>query len=360
MSLKISVIAASELDGPLLARWQTLVAARADLRSPFYQSGFTQLIAASRPDLRLAVIESDGGVQGFFPFHRRRLGQLRPVGEGLNDYQGLISAPGLPLEACDLLRACGGRYLAFNHLPLTQELLAPHAWRQAQSPVMQLEGGIAAYKARLAAPKGKSSAGIFQSVGNARRRIERAIGPLRLELDSHDPAAYERLVQLKSMQFVRTLGPQGNPFLQPWFSQTLSAAFETRTPLFAGQLSALYAGDRLVACHLGLRSGPVCHIWFITYDPEYSAYSPGLLLLMGMAEAAEAAGLSLFDLGRGEQSYKQRFQTGFVPLGEGAVSRPTWLAGAVRFQQARKAWLKTTILGQAWRARKTLFSSSST
>ncbi|MBV8620601.1 MAG: GNAT family N-acetyltransferase [Curvibacter sp.] len=355
MALKISVIAASELDDGLAGRWQELLALRQDLRSPFYQPGFTRLIAAALPDARIAVLESGSRVVGFFPHHREPWARLSPIGRRLNDYQGLVTEPGLALPASELLRGCNARYMAFDHLPLSQEQLAGHARLRSASPVMELEGGMTAYRARLGAASKKGAAGIFQSVGNARRRIERQIGPLRLALQCHDPAVYERLVQLKSAQFVRTVGARQDPFALPWFNQVLRSVMETDTPGFAGQLSALFAGDRLVACHLGLRSGPVCHIWFITYDHEFSAYSPGLLLLMAMAEAAPSAGLGLFDLGRGDQLYKQRFQTGTVPLGQGAVSRPAWLAEAAMAQQARKQWLKTTILGRAWRARKTLF-----
>lgn len=357
MTLKISILAAHELSDDLDSVWQDLALSRPELGSPFYQPGFARIIGQQALDLRLAVIEHDGRVCGFFPHHRDRWGRLSSAGYILNDYHGVILEKRAEVAPEALLRACGGRYFAFDHLPLSQSTFAHHVRFETSSPIMQLDGGIEAYRKRLSALAGKNSAGIFQSVGNARRRIERDIGPLRLEMNSRDPAAFERLIALKSQQFLSTLG--SNPLAFPWIRGTLDQVFATQAGPFSGLLSVLYAGDQLVACHLGLRQADQCHIWFITYDPAFSAYSPGLLLLMGMAEAAQGEGLNLFDLGRGTQPYKLRFQTGAIPLGEGAVSSPAWLAQAVLAKTAQKRWLKTTILGRVWRSGKGLVSRRS-
>ena len=356
LTLKISTFPAQELSDDLYRRWQAVAASRPELGSPFYQPGFARIIAQQGIDLQLAVIEEGGRERGFFPFHRDRWGRLSSAGLVLNDYHGVVLEQGMALDAEALLRACRGRYFAFDHLPLSQATFADHVRFESHSPVMHLEGGIEAYRRRLAARAGKNSAGIFQSVGNARRRLERDHGPLRLELQSRDPRAFQRLIELKSQQFRSTTGL--DPMSWPWLRGSLDQVFETDEGPFAGLLSVLYAGDQLVACHLGLRQAEQCHIWFITYDPAFSAYSPGLLLLMGMAEAAQGAGLTLFDLGRGTQPYKLRFQTGAIPLGEGAVSRPAWLAQAALAKTAQKRWLKTTILGRVWRSGKSLIHRS--
>lgn len=347
---KVSIIDCRDLDDDLAQAWQALALTRPDLGSPFYQPGFARIIARQQPGLRLALIEQQGRLCGVFPFHRDRWGRLHSVGHRLNDYHGLVMRQGVEIEARPLLQACDARYFAFDHMPLTQRAFAPYIGLETHSPIMEVEGGIEAYRRRLSARSAKGSSGIFQSVGNARRRLERQVGPVRLEMACKDPRAYERLLALKSRQFISTTG--SNPLELPWVRGVLDDVFACDEEAFGGMLSVLYAGDQMVALHLGLRHAGQCHVWFITYDTAFSAYSPGLVLLMGMAEAADAHGFSVLDLGRGSQPYKARFQTSSIALGEGAVSRPQWLAQAAMAKAERKRWLKTTILGQAWRTGK--------
>ena len=94
----------------------------------------------------------------------------------------------------------------------------------------------------------------------------------------------------------------------------------------AGRLSLLYAGDRLVAGHMGMRSRTVWHYWFPAYDRETARYSPGLILLLKMAQACEELGLRTIDLGTGITLYKKRLMNTSVPVAEGSVQRPSWLS----------------------------------
>ena len=67
----------------------------------------------------------------------------------------------------------------------------------------------------------------------------------------------------------------------------------------------LYAGDRPVAAHLGLRSDRVLAYWFPAYDPDLGRYSTGVALCLRMAEAAAADGIGHIDLGKGAARYKE-------------------------------------------------------
>ncbi len=88
---------------------------------------------------------------------------------------------------------------------------------------------------------------------------------------------------------------------------------------FGGILSGLYAGDRLVAAHLGLRSNGVLHWWFPVYDPELARFGPGWMLLRELMLAGPELGLTRIDLGRGDDEYKRRAKTGEVVVCEGRV-----------------------------------------
>ena len=89
-------------------------------------------------------------------------------------------------------------------------------------------------------------------------------------------------------------------------------------------LSLLYAGERLVAGHLGMRGQFVWHYWLPSYDPEMAKYSPGIILLLKMAEHASRVGIHTIDLGLGMSLYKQRLMSDSVTLAGGSVELPSW------------------------------------
>ena len=125
--MKISVIAAHELDASQFAQWSAIQHADVNLRSPYYRPEFTQWVARARRKnpIFVAVIEAENGKQGFFPFERSTWGRLLPVGGGFNDYHGIV-ASSIELSVERLLSACRGRYFSFNHLPMTQPAFAPY------------------------------------------------------------------------------------------------------------------------------------------------------------------------------------------------------------------------------------------
>ena len=84
-------------------------------------------------------------------------------------------------------------------------------------------------------------------------------------------------------------------------------------------LSALYFDDRLAAVELSLRSHEVLHGWFAAYNPEFSKYSPGTLLAVRIAEAAESLGIRRIEWGKNNLPYKESFATGSYPVGKGVV-----------------------------------------
>ena len=92
----------------------------------------------------------------------------------------------------------------------------------------------------------------------------------------------------------------------------------------AGLLSALYAGDTLIAVHFGIRSRTVWHWWFPTYNPELpSRYAPGMLMLQHMAQSAQYLGTRTIDLGKGIADYKDKFRNGTLTVATGSVDVPS-------------------------------------
>ncbi|WP_432118761.1 GNAT family N-acetyltransferase [Streptomyces sp. bgisy032] len=93
-------------------------------------------------------------------------------------------------------------------------------------------------------------------------------------------------------------------------------------PECRGVLSVLYAAGWPVAAHFAPRSRTVLSWWFPAYDRACARYSPGLLLLMRMLQAAAADGIETVDLRSGPARYKESLKTRDLRKYEGAVGRP--------------------------------------
>ncbi|GGW67059.1 hypothetical protein GCM10010381_60050 [Streptomyces xantholiticus] len=144
---------------------------------------------------------------------------------------------------------------------------------------------------------------------------------MRFVFDERDPAALRWLMVWKSAQYSRT--GRRDRFAQRWISALVRRLHESpRAAGCRGTLSVLYAGNRPVAAHLGLRSSTVLCCWFPAYDPEFAKFSPGLILHLRMAEAAAGEGIGLMDLGRGAAESKDALKTGELRVHEGATLRP--------------------------------------
>ena len=96
----------------------------------------------------------------------------------------------------------------------------------------------------------------------------------------------------------------------------------------------LRAGGQVVAVHAGMRSRRVLHWWFPTFDQTFAKYSPGIILLLRMAEALAAAGVRTIDLGKGDSQYKRSLMTGTLELREGYVELPSLLVSARQLRRA--------------------------
>ncbi|MEV4175869.1 GNAT family N-acetyltransferase [Nonomuraea sp. NPDC049709] len=334
--MKITVIAASDLGAGELDAWRALLGAGPGLVNPFLCPEFTVAVARQRPYVRIAVIEDGGRIVGFFPFERHRFGTGKPVGAGLTDAQGAVLAPGVELEPARLLSACGLSVWEFDHLRPDQ-FPAHHASRHP-SPIIDLRGGYDAYLAHLT----RTSAKTYWSTAYKERKLGRDAGEVRHDFGVADPAVLGTLLDWKSRQYQRT--GRTDRFAQPWITRLVHDLLRVDTPGFAGVLDMLYAGDRPVAGHFGLRSDTVLAGWFPAYDLAFARYSPGLIQHLAMAREAARAGILVVDMGRGDKEYKDKLKNGEFEVAEGRLARPTVSAGLHWVRRTPLRGLRNTVL----------------
>jgi CelD/BcsL family acetyltransferase involved in cellulose biosynthesis len=330
--VKIRLTRLHELSRADRARWRELQASNPSLASPCFSYEFAAAAAAAREDVQLAVLEDEGRTVGFFPF-QQRFGAGLPVGGRMSDHHGVVAAPGTRWDWGELLQAARLSYWSFDHLAAWQR--PPVAVRHAESPGLDLSRGFDAWlQGRLA------DGSTLRRVQRCARKLEREVGPLRVELHSQDEEAFRTVLRLKSEQCIRT--GEADLFALGWTRDLVERIRAVDEPHFGGRLTTLHAGDQLVAAHFGMRSPQVWHWWFPVYDREFAAYSPGLVLLTETARGAAATGHALLDLGKGDEPYKAQMADTSAPLLEGLVARPTVLTMARHLRKSLGTWLRTS------------------
>lgn len=337
--MNVQVVPARELTPEHVAAWDEIQQANPALRSPYFRPEFTQAVAALRGGVEVAVLRQDGRIAGFLPFQRGRLGRARPVGFPLNDFQGWIVGDDFQMEPLKLLEACRLRSLRFDHWLASQSAWQPYGCVTARSPYIDLSAGFPAYQVA----RGANGSEELKQVLRKTRKCQREIGPVRLEQHTSETDVLDTLLAWKT-QHCRQTGV-ASALDVPWIRQLLRDLWQRGDERLRGQLSALYVGDKLAAVHFGLRSCDVLHWWFPAYDAQFGKYSPGTMLLVEMAKAAESIGLRRIDLGKGEQEFKINLMTGATLLAEGSVDTLGWSRWMWR------GWLaaKDRIRGSRWR-----------
>jgi CelD/BcsL family acetyltransferase involved in cellulose biosynthesis len=339
--MKVTLVPGRELGSDLVAAWTGLQAANPELVSPYFHPEFTRIVAAARNDVEVAVLESDGGIVALFPFQREQESHGRPVGGIISDYHGLICAQHFRLSPVELLEHCRLRSWDFDHLVAAQTSFDPFHWSTEISPQIDLSDGYEAYahQQRLSS---------FQQIPKKIRRIEEELGRLRFVAHSQDASMLEAVLEWKSLQY-RQAG-HTDLFARGWVREAVERIFITNVDGYSGVLSLLYAGDRLLAGHFGMLSRRIWHYWFPSYDPGSAKHSPGLILLLKMAEYAPAAGISIVDLGKGVNPYKERLMNSSSLLASGRIELPSWKSFYARSSRAVRSRLRSSPMGPPTRA----------
>jgi len=338
---QVEVLRAGELTPTLLERWSAIQRSDPGYASPFFHPRFTQLVAQARSDVRVAVLHDGDRAAGFFPFQRNWLGIGYPAGWGMCDYQGAVVQSGLSWSVPELMRACGLRSFQFDHLPVAQEPFSPYQRARSVSPLIDLSQGFERYeRAQQQAGRGRT----FSRLRSRWRRLQSEHGAVRFEPHVDDPTTLARLLEWKADQYRRT--GMADLLARPWFRQVIESAASASSDGFSGVLSALYAGARPVALHLGLRSDQVWHYWLPAHDVDesLSRCSPGLLLILAMTQSAESMGISWIDFGKGDARHKREFANSQVALAEGSAGNSP-IAQAVRLRRRARSLAQRSRLG---------------
>ncbi len=177
----------------------------------------------------------------------------------------------------------------------------------------------------------------------------------------------DRLARLGALEFIETGDADAITEAMPklaelwetrWRGQRIRASF-VETPelqLRAAQalapdlmlLSMLRLDGEIIAFSYGVRGRDYTSSYVLAHDHRFNRYSPGLLLLLHVLEAACERGDRLYDFSLGEAPYKALWDTGEHDVyravwGHGRHAKAAWSAAWV---QARSiGWLRAVKLG---------------
>lgn len=331
--MKFSVVKPGDLDSSLLARWGELQQADGRLASPCFRPEFALAVGEVRGDTRITVIEDSGEVVGFFPFQRKRFGMGKPLASAISDFHGVVGTRELQVPARELLRGSGLAFWEYDHLLAEGGHISGVSGAPCASPVMDLRDGYEAY----CLERRESGSEQIKKNGTLARKLEREHGPIEFQFNDPDRDALDRVIEWKSLQCAES--GTTDVFGVRWTRELLDRLHTRKDVAFGGVLSTLRAKGKIVAAHFGMRSATRLHYWFPVYDHEFAKYSPGLTLLLRIAEHAKSNGVEAIDLGKGESFYKSRLANAQVPLLEGRIELSGFVSTATAIWRYAEHWV---------------------
>jgi CelD/BcsL family acetyltransferase involved in cellulose biosynthesis len=299
--MEVDLLRPDEISLDDCAEWNSLMTPGNVVSSPFLSPEWAILMARYRPTTRVVRIGSNDGV-GFVAVEVHGHA-ASPVGAGLSDRQAIVASPSLNVNLGRAVRRVGLDYLRFDHLAGDHQMMEPFVSRRRGSPLIDLGLGV---QEHLNALRLRGS-GLSPWLRKQTRLAEREFGALNFVHGIVDDVQLDALMAAKSQQYRRT--GAADLFAQQWVKDLARDIMATKSCALTGELSVLYAGDRAIAHHLGVRNGQVAHWWLPSFETDAGRCSPGFLLLMDYARHCEGLGVTEIDLGIGDEAYKRRIMS---------------------------------------------------
>lgn len=315
-SLCAEVISFDRIPDELWTQWDSLRSSSSGYSSPFFSSRFISTAAKLRPTAQMIVASRQNAVVGLLPCEVSKRDVLEPLGKSFNDAHGMLSSAIDPVDIAELLKATKFKAYRFHALAGNASSFEPYLLGRSKTFMASLDQHPEGYVRFL-----EQQSGTILKQRRKTKKLVKNCGPLRLEIDCRCPAVFQQTVRWKREQYKRNflfdiLGV-------PWAQTMLHDLWQYREGC-RGLLSALYAGDTLVASHYGLLDGGILHYWFPTYDHQFREASPGTALFLEMATHAAQLGIRKIDLGYGDHDFKHKIADSVTEVPFGLVTSSRW------------------------------------
>lgn len=337
--MNIEVIRPEQLTAELNTLWMAWQRENSHYHSPFLSPDYVRAVGQVREDVRIAVIERDKQVVGFFPFQQRSRRAAVPVGGTLSDRQAVILSPDITIDARQLVQGCGLAAFDFSQFITSHASFLTQHCELHESVYIDISQGFSHYcSARSAA-----GSNVIKTIAYKQRRAAREYGPVRCDAQTHDQDVLRQLVTWKSQQYLRTGAV--DVFAFGWTVELLQNLLSEPPATLRPVLSALYYADTLVAVQLSLQWQDVLHHWFPAYDPSHARLSPGMGLMYELLQRADSLGFRRVDLGKNNLPYKSSLGTDYFSVAKGSIATTpvarAWRSGVYGLRRCRSiGWMK--------------------
>lgn len=342
--MHVTAISAADLTDHHIARWRSLQTANPSCAGPHFSVEFVQAVAQVRGGIEVAIMSRGGEPFGFVPFRRAKGNIGRPIADNFSDSQGCVVSPKETWEADDVVARCGLNAFHFSHVPAACAALEPFVWKRTQASYIDLSEGFEAYRAA----RRKAGSDELQEALRKARKIQREIAPLHFEPRSTDPAVFRTLIAWKRAQLKsRSLG---DSFAGPWVLPLLERIVNAHTDDFMGMMSVLRVGEEILAINLGMCSHGIFHGWVTTYNLGFAKFSPGLMMVAQLAQAAPKYAIRRIEMGGVREAFKKSLASGTYTLVSGAIDQRPVAGIATHGLLMAKEMIRETPLEAAARA----------
>lgn len=313
--------------------WQAFTDLRnADPRydDPFFDPDFVRLVADVRPDTRIGVATDGQDCVGFWPLHKRSGGWARPIGGPFSDWHAPVLAQNSALSAEAFLKG-------LDLTGMTVFGLQPraHGPSQGMTRVGANMTDLSAGYDLFVEEQQKRWPKHFKKMRRLYRNVDRDFSEMRFDFDNKTDEAFNRLYELKHMQFART---GFHDVLKPeWAIKLLDSLRNFEGERLRVRLVTLHYDDKHAASELNIQSDTVMHGWLTGFEQEMGSYSPGNMLVQEMLQHMHADGIMTYDAGPGLDHYKRHYSNFQLPVDSGPL------------RGARGSFAPARVAGRAWR-----------
>ena len=279
----------------------------ADHLGPFADPGFLKAVTSHRPGQRLEIVEDTDGLLALeWRDHTASMAGHPSV----TDYHSPRGERAADLVAEWWRQQRPGAGLIWDSLPqkadevITRGLEEaggePHIEQTEVAAVLHLPATFDDYLMMV----GKKER---HEIRRKTRRYQRDLGEAKLRTQYIPAGEFEEFVRLHRL----AAGAKGQ-----FMDEQTTRFFKDLAELEGWRVDLLEVGEgRASACVFGYADRNGYYLYNSSFDPAYSALSPGVVLLSSLIKKAISDGLTRFDFLKGNETYKRRL---------GAVHRPLY------------------------------------
>ncbi|MEM9412771.1 MAG: GNAT family N-acetyltransferase [Planctomycetota bacterium] len=281
--------------------------------SPYYHPEFVRAVAAVRDDVEIAVFENESNqTVAVFPLQRISEHVADPIGGRMNDYHGLIAAQDTIIDIPNIMDRLNLQRFRFHALSQNFPGFDSYTFEKLPSYFVDIGDGFDEYQHWL-----NRHSSTIKRLPQKIRSLARNVGPVKFEFETFNANVVEQMIELKRKKYQKT--KTFDILSVDWAANLLREIAKMNGEKFRGITSALWAGEKLIAAHVGMISDHILHYWFPSFDPHFNKYSPGLQLMLNTIKSAAKADIKRIDMSYGQSEFKDKFCNGSNYVNFGVV-----------------------------------------